>query len=111
MKTWITLPACVAGAVLKSLQQNLIICQYMGLDQSGRLIMDIQFKSGQSGLIKELTEYIDACEKIMAECSIALNKALEAEHKKFQQHLDDFSKRNSNRIQLDKNPNYGTEPK
>lgn len=77
MKTLISIPGCAASGVLKSLKTNNVDCNYMGLDQSGRIVMEVTYNSEQAVLIKELNEYMQTWEELVGAFKYAINEAIE----------------------------------
>ncbi|MBI3521452.1 MAG: hypothetical protein HY062_19090 [Bacteroidetes bacterium] len=75
--TMISIPACSASQTLKSLHINNISCKYMGIDQSGRILMQINFDQQQKELIRELTNYMEKSEELVAEFAKAFNQSIE----------------------------------
>lgn len=85
MKTSImSIPQCAASHTLKSLSDNNINCLYMGVDVSGRILMQISFEQGQEKLIEELTVSMQECEKAINLLLQIVNTALE---KAYQKHV------------------------
>ena len=97
MKTILSIPGNSATSVLKSLHNNSISSNYMGLDQSGRLIMEINYEPEQTNLIKEINEYMDACESLLAEVTNAVNKAIETRNSQIYKLIEDMKKRREER--------------
>lgn len=56
MKTILSIPQCVATHTLTLLGNSQIPCKYIGIDQSGRMLMEAEYPSGQ----KELMETVIA---------------------------------------------------
>lgn len=61
--TIISIPQCVASHTLKSLDKNKITCQYIGIDLSGRILMEATYQSGQEKLMQEISEDMQEGEK------------------------------------------------
>ena len=59
----IGIPQCVASHTLKCLSENNISCQYEGVDQSGRLLMRLNYLSDQDGYLKELINEMEEDDK------------------------------------------------
>lgn len=59
----IGIPQCVASYALRSLNENNINCWYEGVDQAGRILMRLNYLSGQDGYLQELLTEIEADEK------------------------------------------------
>lgn len=74
--TIISIPPCSASTVLKTLHSNNINCQYMGIDQSGRILMEITFANENSSLIQELTTYMEESEKTLQEITKSVNEII-----------------------------------
>lgn len=64
IKTIISIPPCAASGVLKGLHKNKLCCDYMGLDQEGRILMEVTFEESHEVFMKEINEYIEECEGI-----------------------------------------------
>lgn len=61
--TIISIPQCVASHTLKSLTDNNITCQYEGVDQSGRIVMKINYLSDQHGFLRKLNKDMEEGEE------------------------------------------------
>lgn len=61
--TIINIPQCVASYTLKTLEENKITCQYIGIDLSGRILMEATYQSGQEKLIQKINEEMQESEK------------------------------------------------
>lgn len=59
----ISIPQCVAADTLKKMEDNKITCQYEGVDQSGRIVMKINYSSDQDGYLKKLIREMDEGDK------------------------------------------------
>ncbi len=59
----IAIPQCVAVYTLTRLKENNIKVQYMGIEESGRILMEVEYKSQQEKIIKELIADMNECEK------------------------------------------------
>ena len=77
MKTLISIPGNTASEVLKVLNDNNIPCVYMGLDQAGRIIMEITYEPAQASPLKKLNDYMKQYEEWSNSLADALNEALE----------------------------------
>lgn len=80
MKTLMSISGFTAPEVLKSLHANDISCSYMGLDQTGRLIMEINLQEGQDQLIEQLNEGMIEREKAAAEITKAFEEAVKKQY-------------------------------
>ncbi len=93
MKTSIiSIPASTASGVVKSLHVNGIDCKYMGLDQSGRLLMEISYTDSQNQLIADLTDYMADIETMGNEIAKAINEFQEARRKFAVRDFEEFKK-------------------
>lgn len=54
MKTIISIPQCVTTHTLTLLGKYEIPCKYLGLDQSGRMLMEAEHQSGQKALMQTI---------------------------------------------------------
>jgi hypothetical protein len=77
MKTLISIPGNTASEVLKVLNENNIPCVYIGLDQAGRIIMEITYEPAQAVPIKKLNDYMKQYEEWFNSLASAMNEALE----------------------------------
>lgn len=77
MKTLISIPGNTASDVLKVLHDNNIPCVYMGLDQAGRIIMEITYEPAQASPLKKLNDYMKQYEEWFSALSKSMNEALE----------------------------------
>lgn len=59
----IGIPQCVASHTLKCLNENNITCQYEGVDQTGRILMKLNYLSDQDGFLQELITDMEEDEK------------------------------------------------
>ena len=82
--TIISIPGCAASGVLKSLHENRIPTDYMGLDQEGRMLMEVSFEKEQDALMKKINEYI----KQNVEIANAINESLNDLLKKSSDEVD-----------------------
>lgn len=74
--TIISIPPCSASTVLQTLRNNNINCQYMGIDQSGRILMEITFANENISLIQELTIYMEETEKTLLTITKSVNEII-----------------------------------
>lgn len=58
-----SIPGSAVSIVLKFLHENLLPTDYVGLDQEGRLLMEVYFNEEQKHLSKQITEYIEQMEE------------------------------------------------
>lgn len=72
----ISIPPYGADA-LKSLQANAIPTRYLGLDQSGRLLMEIDYTSDQAELIRQITTQMQKSEELVAEFTHIFNQTID----------------------------------
>lgn len=59
----IAIPQCVVIYMLTCLQDNNIKVQYMGIEESGRILMETEYTTQQEKIIKELIADMNECEK------------------------------------------------
>ncbi|MCC7158555.1 MAG: hypothetical protein IT281_03350 [Ignavibacteria bacterium] len=95
----ISIPQCVAVDTLKKMEENKITCQYEGVDQSGRLLMKINYLSDQDGylkkLIKEMNEGEQSMNLLLEICgAMFMNEIVKAKTAAF---LEQIPKRNGNK--------------
>lgn len=84
MKTSImSIPQCAASHTLKSLSDNNINCLYMGVDQSGRILMQITFEQSKNEFIEELTSGMQEYERAINLIIQTVNTALEEAYQKY----------------------------
>ena len=82
-KTILSITSMAAYRVLKSLEERGIKCSYLGLDQSGRLLMEFNHKAEDKPLLDELQKYMQDCESFINEFDAVLNqiaRRYEAKH-------------------------------
>jgi hypothetical protein len=78
MKTTImSIPQCAATDTLKKLGEKQIACEYMGIDSSGRIVMQIAFEENLQDLINELTRSMEESEKAMIQLFKVVDIALQ----------------------------------
>ena len=82
--TIISIPPCAASSVLKSLHANNVNCKYLGLDQAGRILMELSSEQLKSEFIKEIIQYMDGVETIVNEFTKVINETI----KKMQEEAD-----------------------
>lgn len=63
----ISIPQCAASHVLTSLQDNNMKCNYLGVDQGGKILMEVTYETAQEDLIGQLNKHIIKSEGIMTE--------------------------------------------
>jgi hypothetical protein len=63
--TIISIPQCVASHTLKNLEEKNIICHYEGIDQSGRILMKINYLSDQDSFLQKVVIDMEEGEKSM----------------------------------------------
>ncbi len=76
MKTIISIPPCAASSVLKSLHANNVNCKYLGLDQAGRILMELSSEELKSEFIQEIVQYMDSIETIVNEFTKVINETI-----------------------------------
>lgn len=76
-KTIISIPTCAASFVLKSLQENNIRCEYLGIDQLGKILMQSTHEDKQEELIGDLNDYIEKSEMCMNEINEAIKTLMQ----------------------------------
>lgn len=91
--TIVSIPASAATGILKSLHENKLQCNYMGLDQSGRILMEVGFDENHKGLMKELNEYIEKCEEIAQEWTKLINELVEKQRAEMNKPFEDIQKK------------------
>lgn len=75
--TIISIPPCAVSNVLKSLHENSIDCKYVGIDQSGRILMELNFLQTQNELIRELITQMEKAEQVVNEFTKILNETMQ----------------------------------
>jgi hypothetical protein len=63
--TIISIPQCVSSYTFKIFDENKITCKYMGIDLSGRVLMEATYQSGQEKLIQKINDDIKESEKVI----------------------------------------------
>lgn len=76
-KTIISIPQCAATFVLKSLQENSIRCEYLGIDQAGKILMQANYEDEQEELIGDLNDYMEKSEMCLNEINQAIKTLME----------------------------------
>jgi len=51
----ISIPQYVAAHTLRQLEENRITCQYYGVDQFGRILMQVTYNPDQNNILKSIT--------------------------------------------------------
>lgn len=74
--TIISIPACASSTVLKSLHTNNVNCKYVGIDQSGRILMELTYEKKQFDLIKEIVSYMEKAEEMVNEFTKIVNETI-----------------------------------
>lgn len=74
--TIISIPPSSASGVLKTLHRDKVPTDYMGLDQSGRILMQITLYEKHGNLLKEINEHIEQCEEITEAFTKAFNELI-----------------------------------
>ncbi len=62
----ITIPQYMATFTLKGLYRNNISCQYEGIDQTGRILIRLNYLSDQDRYLRELFAEMEEGEKLLA---------------------------------------------
>jgi hypothetical protein len=62
-----SIPSCASDYVLKALQENKIKCEYLGIDQASKILMQITHEDEQDELCVELSNYSQETEKLLNE--------------------------------------------
>ena len=75
--TVISIPGYIASGTLTELQEKNIVCNYKGIDQSGRLLMEIEFERDLKYFMERIIQDIQEAEKNMAAIQKEINEALE----------------------------------
>jgi (p)ppGpp synthase/HD superfamily hydrolase len=63
----ISIPSCASEYVLKTLQENNIKCEYLGIDQAQKILMQISYQDEQEKLYRELNTHIEEADKLLNE--------------------------------------------
>ncbi|HXB41689.1 MAG TPA: hypothetical protein VNZ49_14205 [Bacteroidia bacterium] len=90
----ISIPPCAASGILKSLNENKISCDYMGLDQSGRILMQIRYEANHDELIKELNTYMEQFEELLHEVTKAVKETIQKRNDEINKEIDEILNRN-----------------
>lgn len=92
--TIISIPTSAASDILKSIHQNNVPCKYVGLDQEGRILMELSYEQAHDKLIRELIQYIKEKEQLMNEINQSLKEAFnqikKEEDDKFRTMINEF---------------------
>jgi len=83
--TIISIPGAAASGVLKSLHENKISSNYMGFDQSGRILMQITYEARHNDPVREINSYIEMIEDFLTGFNLVLNELME-------KHSDEINK-------------------
>jgi uncharacterized membrane-anchored protein YjiN (DUF445 family) len=96
--TIISIPSCSASETLKSLHQNNIPCKYVGLDQAGRILMELKIEKNHEKLIAQLIMDIEKTEQFLSELQQVINETIkkltEESNKKWDDLIKDFKPKN-----------------
>lgn len=97
--TTISIPQCVAADTLQKMEENKITCQYEGVDQSGRIVMKVNYLSDQDGYLKKLIRDMEEGERsvtLLLEISglLFMNEIVKAKTAAF---LEQIPKRNGSK--------------
>ncbi len=71
--TIISIPPCAASTALKSLHENNVNCKYVGIDQAGRILMELDYQETQNELIRELIINMQKTEQVVNELTNTIN--------------------------------------
>jgi hypothetical protein len=88
--TIISIPPCAASGVLKSLHDNKVPCNYMGLDQSGRILMEINYEKQHDALIKELNTYMETSEELLQAITKCITEFVEKQNAEIDKSVKDI---------------------
>lgn len=91
--TIISIPGCAASGVLKSLRDNKILHDYMGLDQEARILMELTLEERHDKLLKQINEHIQQCEEISSAFAKALEELVKKRNEEVDQILADHKKK------------------
>lgn len=73
----ISIPDGIVSSTVKKLRENVIACNYMGIDQSGRIIMQVRYEPDKEQFIQSIHKHILETEKTISEIMQGFNQALE----------------------------------
>jgi hypothetical protein len=83
MKTAIiSIPTCAASVVLKSLHEHNVRCEYVGIDQVGRILMQVTYETVKETLIEELILYMSESEQTVSEIKEIMQAAIQKKREK-----------------------------
>lgn len=91
--TIISIPPCAASGILKSLHTNKISCDYMGLDQSGRILMQITYEKDHDTFIKEINSYMEKSEELLQAMNQVVNEVIQKYRDEMDKSLEDSKKK------------------
>ncbi len=63
----ISIPECATSHVLTSMQDNNMKCNYLGIDQGGKILMEVTYEITQEDLMGHLNKHIIKSEEILTE--------------------------------------------
>lgn len=95
--TIISIPPCAASGVLKSLHTNKISCDYVGLDQSGRILMQIIYEKDHDTFIKEINDYMEKSEELLLVMNQVVNEVIQKKRDEIDKSIEDIKKKYADR--------------
>jgi len=66
----------------------------MGLDQSGRILMQIRYEANHDELIKELNTYMEQFEELLHEVTKAVKETIQKRNDEINKEIDEILNRN-----------------
>lgn len=91
--TIISIPPSAASGVLKALHGNKVPTNYMGLDQSGRILMEVTLYETHGDLLKEINEHIVQCEEISEAITKSVNELVQKRNEEIDKLLSEHRKK------------------
>ncbi len=91
--TIISIPPSAASGVLKALHGNKVPTDYMGLDQSGRILMEVTLYETHGDLLKEINEHIEQCEEISEAITKSVNELVQKRNEEIDKLLSEHRKK------------------
>lgn len=91
--TIISIPASASSGVLKALHGNKVPTDYMGLDQSGRILMEVTLYETHGDLLKEINEHIEQCEEISEAITKSINELVQKRSEEIDKLLSEHRKK------------------
>lgn len=95
----ISIPGSATSEVLKFLHERRIPTDYMGLDQSGRILMEIYLDEKQAHYLKKINEHIKACEEFVQSVTQAYEDLLKKHNDKIERDIREIMNRHKERKQ------------